>query len=121
MTTYMDCNTAEVATITVDIQNVIAQLTIPSGKGGRIKKIFFNAIAADSAGGYIEAKLGSHSGPFRFPIPYLLYEAGTAANAVAAKVEVDVDIEVFANETVEVSVTPTIAMTEGHAGILWEA
>lgn len=119
MTTYMECNTAEVATITVDIENLIADLTIPSGKGGRIKKIFFNAIAADSAGGFLEMKLGSHAGPYRFPIPYLMYEAGTAANAVAVLMELDVDIEVDANETVKIYVTPTIAMTEGHAGILW--
>lgn len=121
MTTYMDCNTAEVATITVDVENEIASLTIPSGKGGVIKKILFNAIAADSAGGFIELKLGSHAGPFRFPIPYLLYEAGTAASAVAALVEIDCDIEVFANETVKIYITPTIAMTEGHAGIIWVA
>lgn len=121
MTTYGECNTAEVD-ISADTETEVLNATIPSGKGGRIKQIRVaqgNVVNAETVSGYLELKLGSHSGPYRFPI---FQGAGAATIGKSAGAEtIDVDIEVFANETVKANITATGTMTGCHVGILWEA
>ena len=121
MTTYMECNTAEVD-VSADTDTQILNTTIPSGKGGRIKQIKIgggNVVNAETVSGYLELRLGSHSGPWRFPI---MAGAGAATIGKSQPAEtIDVDIEVFANETVEIRVTMTGTFTGCHAGIVWVA
>jgi len=117
----MECNTAEVDVV-ADTDTQVLNTTIPSGKGGRIKQIRVaagNVVNAETVSGYAELKLGSHSGPWRFPIGS---GAGAATIGTFQHAEViDVDIEVFANETVEIRVTMTGTFTGCHAGIVWVA
>lgn len=93
---------------------------IPSGKGGRIKKIlvsYAGVVDAKASTGYLELKMGSHSGPFRFPIGR---GAGGATNTPQGTAEViDVDIECLANERIRINVTLAEAAVNGHAGIIW--
>lgn len=112
MTTYAECNIAEVATVTVDTEMLILDATIPAGKGGRIKQIRFSCITATSAPGYLELKLGNHTGPFRFAVGP--HDAVTALTLV-----IDCDIEVIANETVKGYATLNIGGTEATMGIIW--
>lgn len=120
MTTYGDCNTAEDAAVDADTETLLADLQIPSGRGGRIKKVligFGSVVDAKAATGYAELKLGSHHGPFRFPIGH--GQGGATNTAPGAALEIPVDIEVFANETVKVYITLNEAAVNAHAGIVW--
>lgn len=121
MTTYAECNAAEVD-VAADTETQILQFNIPSGKGGTIKKIrvaMGNVVNAETVSGYLELLLGSHSGPYRFPI---FQGAGAATIGKSAPAEeIDVDIEVFANEQVTINITATGTMTGCHAGIIWVA
>lgn len=109
-------------TISADTETLLADLTIPSGKGGVIKKIlvsYGSAVDAKGATGFVELKLGSHSGPFRFPVGG---GVGGATNSTMKNAEViECDIEVFANETVKIYITLAEAGVSGHAGIVWVA
>lgn len=120
MPTYADCNTTVDAAIDAGTETLLADLTIPSGKGGRIKKILYaygNVVDAKAASGFLELKLGSHSGPYRFPIG--LGVGGATSSSHGPQGEIDVDIECFANETVKIYVTLAEAAVQGHAGIIW--
>jgi len=122
LTTYADCNTTEDAAITADTETLLADLTIPSGKGGTIKKIrvsMGNVTNAKGSSGFLEVKLGSHEGPYRFPI--FKGEGAATIGKIGDAEEIDVDIPVFANETVKVYVTMAEAMVSGFAGIVWVA
>lgn len=121
MTTYGECNSAEVD-VAADTETTVLSTTIPSQKGGRIKQIrvsMGNVVNAETVSGYLELQLGSHTGPFRFPI---FQGAGAATIGKSGEAEViDVDIEVYANETVVGLVTATGTMTGCHVGIVWVA
>ena len=120
MVTYADCNITEDAAISADTETLLGDLTIPSGKGGRIKKIrvaYGSVVDAKGATGFVELKLGSHSGPFRFPIGG--GNGGAANTSFKNAEEIDCDIEVFANETVKIYVTLAEAAVSGFAGIVW--
>ena len=120
MTTYGDCNTVEDDSVDANTEVLIADLTIPSGKGGRIKKILYSYaqnVDAAAATGYLELKMGSHSGPFRFPLG--MGAGGATSSSHGPTGEIDVDIECYANETVKVYITPNAALLECHAGIIW--
>jgi len=122
MTTYGDCNTTEDDAISANTETLLADLTIPSARGGRIKKIlvaYGNVVNAKPVSGFVELKLGSHTGPYRYPIGAGV--GGATSAAIANALEVDVDIEVFANETVELYVTLSDAAVGGFGGILWVA
>jgi len=122
ITTYGDCNTTEDDAISANTETLLADLTIPSGKGGRIKKVlvgYGNAVNAKPVSGYVELKLGSHSGPFRYPIGSGI--GGATSAAMAQALEVEVDIEVYANETVKLYVTLSDAAVGGFGGIVWVA
>lgn len=101
----------------------MGDLTIPSGKGGRIKSVrvaIANIVEAKGNTGFIELKLGSHSGPFRFPISInQIASANTAGSGKGGTCVIDCDIEVYANETVKVYVTLAEAGVSGFAGIVW--
>jgi len=122
MTTYGDCNTTEDDAISANTETLLGDLTIPSGKGGRIKKIlvaYGNVVNAKPVSGFVELKLGSHAGPFRFPIGAGI--GGATSAAMANALEVEVDIEVYANETVKLYVTLADAAVGGFGGIIWVA
>lgn len=122
MATYADCNVTVDAAISADTETLLADLTIPSGKGGRIKSIrvsYGNVVDAKAATGMLEVKMGSHSGPFRFPIGS--GQGGATSSDFKGAEEIDVDIECFANETVKIYVTLAEAAVDGHAGIVWVA
>ena len=122
MTTYGDCNTTEDAAISADTETLLADLTIPSGKGGRIKKIrvgYGGVVDAKGATGFVELKLGSHSGPFRFPVGF--GQGGATNTSPTQAEEIDVDIEVYANETVKLYITLAEAGVSGFGGIVWVA
>lgn len=93
---------------------------IPSGKGGRIKKIrvsYAGVVDAKACTGYLELLMGSHSGPFRFPIGW--GPGGATSTSMSHAEEIDVDIECLANERVRIQVTLGEAAVDGHAGIIW--
>ena len=120
MTTYADCNVTIDAAVSADTETLLADLTIPSGKGGQIKKIrlsYSNVVDAKAATGMAELKMGSHSGPFRFPIG--LGQGGATSSGFTAAEEIEVDIEVFANETVKLYITLGEAAVDAHGGIVW--
>lgn len=122
MTTYGDCNTAEDASLDADTETLVGDLTIPSGKGGTIKKIllaYANIVDAKAATGYCELKLGSHAGPFRFP--FGVGAGGATSSSHGKAEEIDVDISVFANETVKIYMTANETLVNVHAGIIWVA
>lgn len=114
MTTYSEVNTAEVAAVTVDTEILVLDATIPSGKGGRIKKIAYCCTAATTSSGFLELKLGSHSGPFRWAIP-----DKNGGNVLQLAGEIECDIEVYANETVKGYMTLEVAGVDGHISIVW--
>lgn len=121
MTTYMDCNTTEDAAITADTETLLGDLTIPSGKGGRIIKIAIalgNAVDAKGSTGFVEVKLGSHEGPYRYPIGWGVGGA-TNSSGQPQPCEIECDIPVLANETVKIYVTLAEAGVSGFAGIQW--
>jgi len=118
MVSYMETNTAEVD-ITANAEILVLDTSIPSGKGGRIKKIIVSYLASAPCNGFCELKLGSHAGPFRFPVGGVQVLATSGA---AAYQDIhDVDIEVFANETVKGYLTLNAAATDAHIGIVWVA
>lgn len=118
MTTYGETNTAEVD-LTADTETKVLDTTIPSGRGGRIIKILIAMESAVACSGYIELKLGSHAGPYRFPWPGISVFATSGASHNV--VEIDVDIEVFASETVKGYLTANSTATDAHIGIIWVA
>lgn len=118
MVTYAEVNTAEVD-LTADTETTVLNTTIPSGKGGRIKQILVSFESAVACSGYLELKLGSHSGPYRFAIGGAsIFATSGAANS---SIVIDVDIEVFANETVKGLVTVNSTATDAHVAIIWIA
>lgn len=116
MTTYSDGNVTEVVAVAVDTETQIFDITIPSGKGGRIKKLRFSCTAASASNGFLELKLGSHSGPFRFAVP-----AQVAEQILLLCAEIDVDMEVFANERVQLFATLNVAGVDAMGSITWVA
>ena len=116
MVTYAECNTTEDAAISADTETLLADLTIPADKGGNIKQIrvsYGSVVDAKGATGFLEVKLGSHSGPYRFPVGG---GNGGAANTSMKGAEViDCDIEVYANETVKIYVTLSENAVSGFA------
>jgi len=124
MVSYMETNTAEVD-VSADTETKVLDITIPSGQGGRIKKIIVVAGATGTTSaaltGYCELKLGSHAGPFRFPVQFAVnYDADLGVSPGQPNV-IDVDIEVFANESVEGYLTLNGAAVDCHIGIVWVA
>lgn len=122
MTTYGDCNTVEDAAITADTETLLADLVIPSGKGGRIKQIrlsYGGVVDAKGATGFVELKLGSTSGPFRYPCGF--GQGGATNTSPVHAEEIDVDIPVLANETVKLYITLAEAGVSGFGGIVWVA
>jgi len=123
MATYGDCTTTEDAAISADTETLLADLQIPSDRAGRIKKVFVSyggAVDAKGATGFVELKLGNHSGPFRFPVGFGVGGA-TNSSPQGNGFELEIDIPVNALETVKVYVTLAEAAVSGFAGILWEA
>ena len=123
MTTYADCNTGAGVALTVDTETEVLSMTIPSGKGGNIKKIRVAiaqvATALDEQSGYLELKLGSHSGPYRFPIGSGVTDGDLTAPGSRGAEEIEVDIPVFANETVKANITLNGDAVGAHVGIIW--
>jgi len=124
MVSYMETNTAEVD-VSADTETKVLDITIPSGKGGRIKKIIVVAGATGTTSAaltdYCELKLGSHAGPFRFPVQFAVnYDADLGVSPGQPNV-IDCDIEVFANESVEGYLTLNGAAVDCHIGIVWVA
>lgn len=95
---------------------------IDEGKSGSIKQIrvsYAGVVDAKASTGYLEMKLGSHSGPYRFAIGS---GPGGATNTAQQHAEViDVDIPVNGNETVEVEIELNEAAVNAHISITWEA
>jgi len=125
MVSYGLCNTTEVGTIMADTETLIADLTIPSGRGGTIKKIrvaVANIVEGKAPTGFVELKLGSHPGPYLFPITGTqVASASTAGSGAGITTEIDVDIPVDANETVKLYLTMAEAAKSAFAGIIWVA
>lgn len=122
MTTYGDCNTAEDAAVTADTETLVMDIAIPSGRGGRIKEIrvsYGNVVDAKAATGFVELKLGSHSGPYRYPVGRGNGGAANTSFGTAEKIEVDIPVD--QNETVKGYVTLNEAAVDAHVGIVWEA
>lgn len=124
MASYGECNTAEVD-VAADTETLVLDTSIPSGKQGRIKKIRVNggptATTAASVSGYVELKLGTHSGPFRFPCMGGNYDADLGVSAAGMADEIEMDIPVLANETVKGYLTLDGAVAGCHVGIIWMA
>jgi len=124
MVTYMETNTAEVD-ITADTETLILDTSIPSGKGGRIKQIIVAAGATGTTSaaitGFCELKLGSHEGPFRFPVQFAVNADADLGVSAGKETVIDVDIPVYANETVKGYLTMNGACVDAHVGILWVA
>ena len=72
--------------------------------------------SATATNGFLELKLGSHSGPFRWAIP----EAGAEVTLITSG-KIECDVEVFANETVIICATMNVAGVDGHASFTWVA
>lgn len=120
MVTYGECNVTIDAAISADTETLLADLSIPSGKGGRIKQIrvsYANVVDAKAATGMLEVKMGTQSGPFRFPIGS--GQGGATSSDFKGAETIDVDIPCLANETVKIYVTLGEAAVDGHAGIVW--
>ena len=119
--TYMDCNTVEDAAITAATLESPGSITIPAGKGGRIKKIFV-AIADVTNGktvaGYVELITQNTPGPFRFPVGGGMGGATNSTPLMNAE-EIDVDIPIGENEIVTFWYYFTDAKVNGLVGILW--
>lgn len=120
MATYGDCNTTVDAAVAAGAETLLADLTIPSARAGRIKKIrlsYGGVVDAKAATGFCELKLGNHSGPFRYPL------GGGAGGATSSSMknaeEIDVDIPVIENETVKLYVTIAENAVQAHGGIIW--
>ena len=123
MTTYADCNTAEVD-VAADTSTTIATITIPSGQEGSIKYIRVSAgptaTTAASVSGYIQLQRGSQGGTFRFPVFSGTYDADLGVASHAAE-SIPVDIPVFANEVITITGEFNGALAGCNAGIVWEA
>ena len=123
MTTYADCNTAEVD-IAADTLTTVATITIPSGQGGNIKFIRFahgnivTTLASNS--GYLQLTRGSQGGTFRFPVMSGNVD-GDVGNSIGNAESIPVDIPILANEVVTISAECAGAIAGAHAGIVWEA
>ena len=122
MTTYSDKVGPTDCGADTEVRVGGAAITIPSGKGGRIKEIHIakaNVVNAKASSGVLELKLGSHSGPFKFAIG-----GGEGAATIGTHKDAEVihvDIEVFANETVDCYVTCAEANVDCVVSILWVA
>lgn len=122
MVSYGDCNTTEDAAVTADTETLLADLVIPAGKGGTIKKIrvaYGGVVDAKGATGYVELKLGSHPGPYRFPVGF--GQGGATNTSPTHAEEIDVDIPVLASETVKLYITLAEAGVSAFGGIIWTA
>jgi hypothetical protein len=123
MTTYSDLKGPTGATADTETQLGGADLTIPSGKGGRIKKILFGAVSiveAKAVTGKLELKIQNHAGPFRFAVMGAhIASANTAGSGNSGLVQIDVDIPVDANEQVGLYVTMAETCVDVVAGIVW--
>lgn len=118
---YADCNTVEVAAITAATRELQATITIPQGKGGRVKQIRFavaNVVNAKDAAGYIEVICQNHAGPFNFVVG----GGGGGATNSGFRLDpciIDVDIPIDANEQVQIWAYFTDAQVNSQAGIVW--
>lgn len=123
MTTYADCNTAEVD-IAADTSTTVASITIPSGQGGNIKFIRFAigpvATTVASVSGYISLTRGSQGGTFRFPVFSGAVDGDLGIPMTVAE-SIPVDIPILANEVVTITAEMAGACAGAHAGIVWEA
>lgn len=123
MTSYAECNTAEVD-IAADTETTLLSTTIPAGRGGTIKQIIVvgGAVATTVASttGYIDVTLGSHSGPYRFPVGAGNVDGDLGISPQFRDV-IECDIPVDANETVVIKGTMNGAVAGMHAGIVWVA
>jgi len=119
---YGECNTAGVSA-TANSETKVLDISIPAGRGGRIKKIIAVAgatgITSAALTGYLELKLGSHAGPYRFPVMWAVNYDADLGVSPGQSVVLDVDIPVDANETVEGYLTLNSAATGCHIGIVW--
>jgi len=124
MTSYAECNTAEVD-VPADSETLVLDISIPSGKGGRIKKIIAVAgatsITSAALTGFLELKLGSHEGPYRFPVQWAVNYDADLGVSPGTPVVIDCDIPVYANETVKGYLTLNGAAVDCHIGIIWVA
>ena len=122
MVTYAECNTTEVD-VSADTETLVLDTTIPSGKGGRIRKIIVVAGATGTTSaaitGFVELKLGSHAGPYRFPVQFAVNADADLGVSPGQPNVIDVDIPVFANETVKAYLTMNGACVDCHVGIIW--
>lgn len=120
---YADCNTAEDAAVTAATLESPGSITIPAGKGGRIKEIRVAAANVTNAKdniGYVDLILQNHPGPFRFPI------GGPGGGATNSGFELDpcriaVDIPCDSNEVITPWYYFTDAQVNAHVGIVWIA
>lgn len=108
------------ATVAADTETNVGTITIPSGRQGRIKQILYgygSVVDAKGATGVLELKLGSHTGPFKFPVGH--GNGGATSSSPMAHAVIDVDIPVLANETVKPYITLADAGVEVNVGIIW--
>ena len=121
MVTKAECNEAEVD-ISADTKTTLLSTTIPAGQGGRIKQIIVNggpvATTVASCTGYIDVTLGSHAGPYRFPVGAGNVDGDLGISPQFRDV-IECDIEVDANESVLIEATMNGAIAGMHAGIVW--
>lgn len=120
---YADCNTAEDAAITAATREQACSITIPQGKGGRIKQIrvaVANVVNAKDCAGYIEVICQNHAGPFNFVVG----GGGGGATDSGSNMDpciIDCDIPIDANEIVTIWYYFTDAQVNANTGIVWVA
>jgi len=120
MTTYMECNSVEVASVSADTLTTLATITIPALRGGTIKKIFVNyadVVNAKAASAYVtvEGKDGPHN--------YVVGGGNGGATDSSALMEaqgIPCEIPVNPSDIITIKIYSAEALVDAHAGILWE-
>jgi len=119
--THGDCNTAEDAAVSALTLTDFTAITIPPGKGGRIKKILVNyagVVNAKAAGGYIDMLFSSAKGRHRYVIGGGNGGATNTSPQMNAE-EVEVDIPVAVGDIVTPRLYLEEAAVNAHMGIIW--
>lgn len=120
MATYSIVNTTIDAAVSADTETLVLDDTIPSGRAGRIKEIrisYGNVVDAKGAGGFLELKLGNHSGPFRWAISH--GQGGATSSSFGPAETIQCDIPVIDNETVKGYVTLGEAAVDCSLSVMW--